>query len=459
MQDLHLLYLHLRRVQKLDALRSAFLCHAKQTGKEIIDNTPNSKDIIPLLLKFKLHLEMVTRDAFSGQELFMNSLKGILEDVLNESEKTGRLIAELLAKHVDGQLRSNKNCNDEGEKFLNDVLSLFRHLSSKDVFEAFYKRDLAKRLLLQKSASIDFEKSFLSKLKTECGTGYTAKMEGMFKDMDLSRDVMASFGAAACTANNKMNNTTTTGKMDVQILTTGYWPVYQQMSNIKLPTDMCDYIAKFEEYYANKYQGRRIAWQHSLGNCHVKANFIKGTKELVLSQYQAIVLILCFNNTSKQSWTIKEVMKTTGIDNRDEAERILLSLAVGKEGTRVLTKSSKKKNRKVVADDDTISYNKNFESRQHRIKITQIQMKETQEERNKTHESVSRDRLYLIDAAVVRIMKARKTIDHQTLLGEVMAQVKFPCNGPDVKKRIESLIEREYMERDENSVSRYNYLA
>lgn len=35
----------------------------------------------------------------------------------------------------------------------------------KDVFEAFYKKDLAKRLLLGKSASVDSEKSMLSKLK------------------------------------------------------------------------------------------------------------------------------------------------------------------------------------------------------------------------------------------------------------------------------------------------------
>ena len=33
------------------------------------------------------------------------------------------------------------------------------------MFEAFYKKDLSKRLLLSKSASIDAEKSMISKLK------------------------------------------------------------------------------------------------------------------------------------------------------------------------------------------------------------------------------------------------------------------------------------------------------
>ena len=76
------------------------------------------------------------------------------------------------------------------------------------MFEAFYKKDLAKRLLLGKSASIDAEKSMISKvkdkelslvfqsffhidlanmfalllqLKTECGSQFTNKLEGMFK--------------------------------------------------------------------------------------------------------------------------------------------------------------------------------------------------------------------------------------------------------------------------------------
>lgn len=61
------------------------------------------------------------------------------------------------------------------------------------MFEAFYKKDLAKRLLVGKSASVDAEKSMLSKLKQECGAAFTSKLEGMFKDMELSKDVLLHF--------------------------------------------------------------------------------------------------------------------------------------------------------------------------------------------------------------------------------------------------------------------------
>lgn len=52
------------------------------------------------------------------------------------------------------------------EEDLSRAMELFRAIAGKDVFEAFYKKDLAKRLLLGTSASFDLEKLMLSKLKT-----------------------------------------------------------------------------------------------------------------------------------------------------------------------------------------------------------------------------------------------------------------------------------------------------
>ncbi len=82
---------------------------------------------------------------------------------------------------------------DEVETALNKVMVLFRSIHGKDAFEMFYKKDLAKRLLLNKSASAELERSMLAKLKTECGAAFTSKLEGMFRDVDLSRDFMREF--------------------------------------------------------------------------------------------------------------------------------------------------------------------------------------------------------------------------------------------------------------------------
>jgi hypothetical protein len=57
--------------------------------------------------------------------------------------------AELLAKFVDTKLKGEKGARDDDvEVMLDKVMVLFRYIGSKDVFEAFYKKDLSKRLLL-----------------------------------------------------------------------------------------------------------------------------------------------------------------------------------------------------------------------------------------------------------------------------------------------------------------------
>jgi cullin-4 len=257
--------------------------------------------------------------------------------------------------------------------------------------------------------------------------------------------------------------------MDIQVLTTGYWPQYAQCSTIKLPSAIKEHISHFESYYDSKYQGRRISWQYSLCNCTLKANFPRKKLDLNVSLFQALVL-LCFNESD--SLTLPQVMTLTGIQDRPELERLLQSLSLGKHGTRVLLKidptptptgsDSGKPGRKAVLDTDLFQYSTEFTNKLNRIKISSIQAKEAvHKEQAKVHEQAARDRQYLIDAAVVRIMKARKTLAHRDLIGEVMNQIKHVSRptSTEIKKRLEGLMEREYLARDEADSSVYNYLA
>ena len=66
-----------------------------------------------------------------------------------------------------------------------------------------------------------------------------------------------------------------------------------------------------------------------------------------------------------------------------------------------------------------------------------------------------------IEAAIVRIMKARRVLDHNSVVAEVSQQLssRFVPNPTVIKKRIESLIEREFLERDATDRKLYKYLA
>ncbi|NXY09012.1 CUL4B protein, partial [Pteruthius melanotis] len=443
-QDLSLLYQLFSRVRGgVQVLLQHWIEYIKAFGSTIVINPEKDKTMVQELLDFKDKVDHIIDVCFLKNEKFVNAMKEAFETFIN---KRPNKPAELIAKYVDSKLRAgNKEATDEElEKMLDKIMIIFRFIYGKDVFEAFYKKDLAKRLLVGKSASVDAEKSMLSKLKHECGAAFTSKLEGMFKDMELSKDIMIQF-------KQYMQNQNVPGNIEltVNILTMGYWPTYVPME-VHLPPEMVKLQEIFKTFYLGKHSGRKLQWQSTLGHCVLKAEFKEGKKELQVSLFQTLVLLM-FNEG--EEFSLEEIKQATGIED-GELRRTLQSLACGK--ARVLTKSPKGKD---VEDGDKFTCNDDFRHKLFRIKINQIQMKETVEEQASTTERVFQDRQYQIDAAIVRIMKMRKTLSHNLLVSEVYNQLKFPVKPADLKKRIESLIDRDYMERDKENPNQYNYIA
>ena len=138
------------RVQACDAredLRGALAAYVKATGKRLVTDADKDGEMVTQLLELKARMDDVLRDAFAGSESFTNALKDAFETFINERANRP---AELVAKYIDALLKAgNKGTSEEElETLLDRVLILFRYISGKDVFEAFYKKDLAKRLLL-----------------------------------------------------------------------------------------------------------------------------------------------------------------------------------------------------------------------------------------------------------------------------------------------------------------------
>jgi cullin-4 len=442
-------------------------------------STSNSNNMIADLLDLQLTLSRLLSILPNANDIV--PLKQVWEEAVNVQPPSGQpSVAESLAKFLDSILKSNKKMDQyqrESDQWLNRIISgIFVPLQAKDIFEAFYKKDLAKRLLWNRVVSMDVEKQVCSLLKAECGNAYTSKIEGMFQDVEFSRETMMVYKqsqqptesgdggtSSLSTTAPPVSNDDGSVEMEVQVLTTGYWPVYPQYPTLSLPDSLKRPQEHFDNHYKSKYQGRRMTWQYALGHCVVRCSGFPKVYDLVVSLCQALVLTQ-FTTSSRH--TILDLMRRTGLEDKEEMERILQSLSLAKEGTRILRKldydadpQKKRKIRQNVDDKDIFIINESFESNQRRIRINNIMAKETKEERDKTVEGVSRDRLYLIDAVLVRIMKARKTILHQSLIPQTLEQIKVPAQPADVKKRIESLIEREYMERDPKDRNRYNYLA
>ncbi|PWW77913.1 Cullin-domain-containing protein [Tuber magnatum] len=445
-------------------LRPAWEKYILAVGRSIIEDEGRENEMVQRLLELKCNLDTFVRVPFKCDDTLAYALRESFGTFLNartkdRSEMVNSKPAEMIAKYVDTLLRggasgaSTGTPGDEDARLahsLEQVLDLFRFIQGKDVFEAFYKRDLARRLLMDKSASRDAERSMLTKLKTECGSGFTQNLESMFKDIEISRDAISHFKTTRSHTGNSPNV-----DLNVLVLSQSAWPTYDEVPVI-IPLAMAQYLESYKNVYCEKHSGRKLMWRHALSHCVLRASFTpEMKKELVLSVLQAVVLLL-FNDVELGTClSYQQIKEGTGLEDK-QLIRTLQSLACAKH--RVLQKQTKGKD---ILPTDNFRVNRHFTNSKFRVKINQIQLKETKEEKEETFERVAQDRQYETQAAIIRIMKSRKKLRHNDLIQMTIDQTKNrgKLDVPEIKKQIERLIDKDYMERLPGAETWYQYVA
>ncbi|KAK4517733.1 ATP synthase d subunit [Mucor velutinosus] len=404
-------------------------------------------EVLALQDKFDKILDLAASKDKSFQTVFNEAFEKFINDNKKSAEFISLFIDENLKKGLKGK------SEDEVDDVLDKTITLFRFLQDKDVFERYYKQHLAKRLLLNRSVSDDAERGMLSKLKRECGYQFTNKLEGMFNDMKLSTEMSAAFKEYLDKSTNPAANKLSLDA-SVTVLTSTFWPMNLSASpKCVMPANVTQACKSFEHFYFDRHSGRRLTWQPQMGSADIRAYFKKGKHLLNVSTYSMVVLLL-FNKNDTLSW--EDIKSHTQIADQD-LKRTLQSLACAKY--KILVKSSKGKD---ILEDDSFSFNDNFSSNMARIKIQALASRvENDGERKNTQDKVDEERKHQIEASVVRIMKDRKTMEHNLLISEVTKQLssRFMPSPVMIKKRIEALIDREYLERSAEDRRAYHYLA
>ncbi|KAE8541583.1 hypothetical protein D1P53_001751 [Cryptococcus gattii VGV] len=420
---------------------------------------------------------LILSSSFASSLTLQSTINSSFQNVINAHPRA----PEFLSLYIDETLKKGKGkglggvTEEEVEEAKEKTIRIFRFLTDKDKFERYYKNHLARRLLGGKSVGGDAEQEMVGRLKKEVGFQFTHRLEGMFTDMRLSDEAANIFGN-----DPRYNDIPFT--LHVSVLTSSNWPPSTLLSlPLTFPPPLLPALERYQTFYDSRHSGRRLTWQGLLGSADLKVRTRKGTWEVNLSTLGMIVLLAFSDVPPTHTLSFADLKAQTSLPDA-ELGRTLQSLACGKH--RLLVKHPKGRE---VGKDDTFEFNDSFSSPLARIKILQIAPSssspstsasaplgsssigggggasggvETAQEREETERQIDEERKHQIEACIVRIMKDRKTMRHNDLVSEVAHQLakRFVAAVPMIKKRIEGLIDREYLERTEDMGS-YRYLA
>jgi len=364
------------------------------------------------------------------------------------------------------------------------VVSLFGYMQDKDEFEEISRKSLARRLLnTQQSPNEGWERLFIAKLKAKHGDAFTRRLQGMFTDSQDETIARQREKFEGFNDGGKVGAVT----LQVQVLNECFWPLSgaDKVPVIGLPVELANCVEKFNAFYSKDTQNRKLKWIFNHGSVQMGATFGKQQLLLVISPLQACILLL-FN--SAESHPFKDMYGSLWPGDNSAAA---LRSSAGNSSAMVDVKLDEQlklavqpliaggggggpKEPKVVvltctgdmdkiAMDDTIAVAEKMPilKRKRVVFAPRAAVAATQQEAKEDQVMLQKAREFECDAAIVRVLKTRNVLAWNQLQTEVVGSLKNRFNPPVslLKKRLESLIDRKFCERDENDRNRIKYIA
>lgn len=371
------------------------------------------------IIRFRENLANFVKAQHSPFSSRLNrSINGNWSSVIMSNTSYDEQIIEGLAKYID---RLVKQKEDIPEEKLKSLMMVFTTIEGKDIFRSYYQRDLARRLLGNKS-TLDCETQIIRSLKNECGKLYTQDLEVMCTDMAVSKELTTDFRASTSGASIRRGI-----NFGVNILTDGKWPRTGRQSTVRLPAHLQQPLRAFEEFYDEKHRKRKLTWLPARDMVVVKGMFDSGPRELYMNIFQAVV-ILMFNNTSENILTYKQITASAGMAKED-LNPALHSLVAGRVCILSITRQRRADSGTTPAgkveeyeDDDEFRVLEDIREKQYKLLLSGYKVGgggSINKERADVRVEVEQTRNLELQATIVRLLKSRKRMSHSELFKNV----------------------------------------
>ena len=250
--------------------------HITKMGLNSVSNltTSNGENVAQTFVEnilevHKKYSELI-KDVFNNDQQFIGALDKACSTVINHrrNSKTPCRSPEFLSRYCDSLLkRSVKGLNEtEIDDKLSASITIFKYIDDKDVFQKFYAKMLAKRLIHTQSVSMESEEAMINRLKNACGYEFTSKLHRMFTDIKLSDDLNNQF-----TIWYRDRSIDLGIGFNIFVLQAGAWPLGQSaISPFNIPQPFEKSVTNFESFYGSKFNGRRLTWLHHLSTSELK---------------------------------------------------------------------------------------------------------------------------------------------------------------------------------------------
>lgn len=430
----------------------------------------NSQCHVLKTVKAYLTFKTIVGKSFDNHRVFASALRDAFRLIFIHDPKL-LLPADLAELVHQALVRGGEHSGTK--QVLEHLPDLYALLRDKDEFDNEYQKRFQCRLLENKMKSEALERSTIDALRAVAGCHWANNLCGMFEDYKESQRLCRDFSNG------------TPCRFQSTVGCTRHWPasasefgttIGMLEDDETLPPEVRSVRKQFDAYYEKKFPHRKLRWRMDMGSAVVSVQFRadKPRIHLAVSTMQMLILQCFSNGRVVVSFPILAHAlgykgaraSETALRDPHVHDHILSLLHPNLGDMRVLQKNPRGR---ALSPADKFRLNSKFDANgMLRIKIplrTGLMVR-TQKDRIRDrqvlaeNERIMKRRQIQADASIVRVLKHRCRVKHSHLVKEVTHNLRsrFLATPGFLKKRIECLIEQEYMKRDIHDRATYIYV-